>query len=69
MTGLGTVTHNSARFSDMIHYNLEAARLVVDALASESEKVTSVAQHDEMLRRELRSGAEIVRKSFEAKCP
>ncbi len=69
MTGLSSVTHDSARFSDMIHYNLEAARLVVDALASGSEKITSIAQHEEMLRRELKSGAEIVRKSFETKCP
>jgi hypothetical protein len=69
MTGLSSVTHDSALFSDMIHYNLEGARLVVDALASGSQKVTSIRQHEEMLRRELRSGAEIVRKSFEAKCP
>jgi hypothetical protein len=69
MTGLSSVTHNSARYSDLIHYNLEAARLVVDALASGSEKITSIAQHDEMLRRQLESGAEIVHKSFETTCP
>lgn len=69
MTGLSSVTHDSARFSDMIHYNAEGARLVVDALASGSQKVTSIAQHEEMLRRELRSGAEIVRRLFETKCP
>ena len=69
MTGLSSVTHNSARYSDLIHYNLEAARLVVDALASGSEKITSIAQHDEMLRRELESGAKLVRESFKTKCP
>ena len=31
----------------MIHYNLEPARLVVDALASGSEKVASTAQYEE----------------------
>jgi hypothetical protein len=69
MTGLSSVTHNSGRYSDPIHYNLEGARLVVDALASGSQKITSITQHDEMLRSQLRAGAKLVHDSFETKCP
>jgi hypothetical protein len=69
MTGLSSVTHNSARYSDLIHYNLEGARQIVDALASGAMKMTSIAQHEQMLRNELRAGAELVHKSFETKCP
>jgi hypothetical protein len=53
----------------MIHYDLEGARLVVDALASGSQKIASIAQHDEMLRNELRAGAKLVHESFEVECP
>jgi hypothetical protein len=69
MTGLSSVTHNSAHYSDLIHYNLEGARQVVDALASGAMKISSIAQHEQMLRNELRAGAELAHKSFETKCP
>jgi hypothetical protein len=69
LTGVGSVSHNIAYYFDGAHYNLEGTRLVVDALASGSMKITSMAQHEQMLKEELRAGEILVKRAFEAKCP
>jgi hypothetical protein len=69
LTGVGSVSHNIAYYFDGAHYNLEGTRLVADALASGSMKITSMAQHEQMLKEELRAGKILVKKAFEAKCP
>ncbi len=69
LTGVGSVSHNIAYYFDGAHYNAEGTRLVVAALESGSMKITSLAQHEEMLKRELRAGAAEVKKAFAEKCP
>jgi hypothetical protein len=69
LTGVGPVSHNIAYYFDGMHYNLAGTRLVADALASGSMRITSMAQHEQMLKKELRAGEILVKKAFEAKCP
>jgi hypothetical protein len=68
MTGMAWLTHNSDRY-DAMHYDFAGAREVVGALASGSMKITSVPRHNRMLSEEIRAGGEMVRQSFETKCP
>ena len=68
MTGLASLTHDSARY-DVMHYDFAGAREVVAALASGSMKFTSLQRHKEMLREEIQAGGEMVRQSLKTKCP
>jgi hypothetical protein len=51
-----------------MHYDLEGAREVVDALASGSMRITSIAEHNEMLRREIEAGGRMVEEANRAEC-
>jgi hypothetical protein len=68
MTGLVSLTHNAARY-DAMHYDLAGSREVVDALASRSMKITSIARHEEMLRREILAGGKMARDALKTNCP
>jgi hypothetical protein len=68
MTGLTLITHDLGRYRDTIHYDAEGARHVVAALASGEMKINSIAQHEKMLREEIRAGAELVRAFYNEKC-
>jgi len=68
LTGMTSLTHDSNRY-DVMHYDFAGAREVVAALASGSMKITSLERHKEMLRNEIEAGGEMVRRSFETKCP
>jgi hypothetical protein len=69
LTGVGSVSHNIAYYFDGAHYNADGSRLVADALVSDSMKITSMAQHEQMLKEELRAGKALVKKAFEERCP
>ena len=71
LTRMVWFTHNPDRY-DYIHYDLEGAREVVDALASGSMRVTSTARHREMLLNEIQAGGEMVQRTveeFKTGCP
>ena len=71
MTGMVGFTHNPDRY-DYMHYDLDGAREVVDALASGSMKVASTARHREMLLNEIQAGGEWVQEmvgEFKTRCP
>jgi hypothetical protein len=68
LTGMASLTHNSGRY-DAMHYDFAGAREVVAALASGSMRITSLEQHKEMLLSEIQAGGEMVRQSFQTKCP
>ena len=71
LTGMIGFTHNPDRY-DYMHYDLDGAREVVDALASGSMKVTSTARHREMLLNEIQAGGEMVQQmvgEFKTRCP
>jgi hypothetical protein len=68
LTGVTALTHDSARY-DTMHYDLDGAREVVDALASGSTRITSIAEHNEMLRREIEAGGRMVEEAKRTECP
>ena len=68
LTGMAWLTHDPDRY-DVMHYDLDGAREVVDVLASGSMKITSVPRHNQMLLDEILAGGEMVQQSFKAKCP
>ena len=70
LTGMVWFTHNPDRY-DYRHYDLEGARDVVDALASGTMKVTSLARHKEMLLTEIQAGGDMVQEVVKepVKCP
>ncbi len=70
LTGMVWFTHNPDRY-DYRHYDLQGARDVVDALASGTMKITSLARHKEMLLTEIQAGGDMVQEVIRepVKCP
>jgi len=69
MTELAFTTHDLGRYRDGTHYDAEGARDVVAALLSGSMRIGSIARHEQMLREEIRAGAELMHSIFREKCP
>ena len=64
------VSHHYEFFDvDELHFVPEAARRVVAVLAEGSLRITSLAEHERLLREELRAGAELMRSYAREKCP
>lgn len=64
------VSHHYEFFDlDELHFVPEAARRVVAVLANGSLRITSLAEHERLLREELRAGAELMRSYAGEKCP